>query len=266
MTESTGRIALVTGGSQGIGFATATLLAGKGYRVALAGRGADHLATARERLMALGMASERILSVEMEVGDEASMKRGVEEVRAAWGDIEILVNNAGRLAPPAPFDATNLATLRDAVEVNLFGTAFLCNEVMPAMRRRRWGRIVNVASTAGLGASYRQVPYSVSKAAVIALTKSLAVDGAPDGVCINAVAPGPVATENYRASKGEAAVAKRALPIPSGRLAESEDVAEVIGFLVSEGAAHVSGQTIAIDGAEQAAGAYAFQWVQMRTG
>jgi NAD(P)-dependent dehydrogenase (short-subunit alcohol dehydrogenase family) len=150
------------------------------------------------------------------------------------------------------------------MEVNLFAAAFLCEALLPAMKERRWGRIVNVASTAGLGAPLRLMPYSVSKAALIAFTKSLAVDVAEQGICVNAVAPGPIATDNYKAGKGAAAVAARARSIPSARLGTPEDVAEVVGFLASSGAAHVTGQIIAIDGGEHAAGLYSAMWAQAR--
>ena len=260
------RTALVTGGSQGIGFATARVLAERGHRVALAGRTASHLDEAKKRLLSCGVPEERILLVEMSVGDEASMKAGLDLIGDQWGDVEILINNAGRVVPPDPFSKSNIASLRTALEVNLFGTAYLCQELLPPMRERRWGRIVNVASTAGIGAPYRLMPYSVSKAAVIALTKCLAVETAEDGICVNAVAPGPVATENYRAAKGEAAIARRAASIPSRRLADPNDVAAAIGFFASDEAAHVSGEIMAIDGGEQAAGAYSFQWAQVRSG
>ena len=259
-----GKIALVTGGTQGIGLATAKRLAADGHWVAICSRSADHVASARKEMRAAGVIEERLLAIEMEIGDEASMRLGLDRVRRAWGDIEILVNNAGRSAASSEFGHESLANLRATMEVNLFSVAFLCNEVLPAMKRRGWGRIANVASSAGLGAPLGLLPYSVSKAALVAFTKSLAVDIADKGICVNAVAPGPIATANYQASKGEAGVAARARSIPSGRLGTPEDVAEVIGFLASAGAQHVTGQIVAADGGECAAGLYASMWARAR--
>jgi NAD(P)-dependent dehydrogenase (short-subunit alcohol dehydrogenase family) len=259
-----GKVALVTGGTQGIGFAAATRLAADGHRVAIASRSAANVEHARQELLSAGVPQDRLMAIEMDVGDEPSMRRGLDRVHQAWGDIEILVNNAGKNAAGDEFGGKNIAALRTTIEVNLFAVAFLCNEALPAMKRKGWGRIVNVASTAGLGAPLRLLPYSVSKAALIALTKSLAVDVADKGICVNAVAPGPIATANYRGAKGDSGVAARARSIPSGRLGTPEDVAEVIGFLASAGAAHVSGQIIAIDGGEYAAGLYSAMWAQAR--
>jgi NAD(P)-dependent dehydrogenase (short-subunit alcohol dehydrogenase family) len=232
---------LITGGSQGIGYAAAAAFARGNHRLALAGRSASHLEAAGRSLAAAGLAADRLMLVEMEVGAEASMRGGLDRLHAHWGDVDILVNNAGKGAPAAAFDADNVAMLRATLEVNLFGAAWLCQELLPAMRRRGWGRVVNVASTAGLGAPRRLLPYSVSKAALIALTRSLAVEFADQGIAINAVAPGPVVTDNYRAAKGESAIASRGLSIPAGRLADPGDVAEVIVFLASPGAAHRAG-------------------------
>lgn len=258
------RTVLVTGGSQGIGFAAAKRLAGEGHRVAIAARTPGHLATAGKDLAAAGIGSDRAMLVEVDAADEASLRRGLDEVRARWGDIDILVNNAGKGVPPESFGPATVAGIRATLEVNLFAAAFLCQEVLPAMKTRGWGRIVNVASTAGLGAPRRLMAYSVSKAALVAFTKSLAVDVADQGINVNAVAPGPIVTDNYRASKGEAAIAERARSIPAGRLGRPEDVAEAIAFLASPGAAHITGQVIAIDGGEYAAGLYSAMWAQAR--
>lgn len=258
------KTALITGGSQGIGFAVAKRLAADGYRIAIAGRSPDHLATAEKNLKMAGIGDDRLILIEMDAGDEQSMRRGLDRLHDRWSEVDVLVNNAGRNAPPDTFGRKNVAALRATLEVNLFAVAFLCEALLPRMKERRWGRIVNVASTAGLGAPLRLLPYAVSKAALIAFTKSLAVEVAEQGICVNAVAPGPIATDNYRASKGPAGIAARARSIPSARLGTPEDVAEVIGFLASPGAAHVAGQVIAIDGGEFAAGLYSAMWSQAR--
>ena len=140
--SETPRTALVTGGSEGIGFAAAARLAAAGHRVAVAARAAAGLATAAARLTAAGVPADRVLTVEMDVGSEASIRAGLERLAQRWPEIDILVNNAGLVTPPADFGPATLAALRTSLEVNLFGAVMLCQALVPGMKQRHWGRIV----------------------------------------------------------------------------------------------------------------------------
>jgi NAD(P)-dependent dehydrogenase (short-subunit alcohol dehydrogenase family) len=132
------------------------------------------------------------------------------------------------------------------------------------MAARGWGRIVNVASLAGFGGPLGVIPYAVSKAAVIALTRAMASELGPKGVTVNAVAPGAVTTEAYVARKGEASIRARARSIPTARLATPEEVAAAIVYLCGESSGQTTGQVLAIDGGEQGAGPYTSMWSDRR--
>ncbi len=258
------RVALVTGASEGIGLAIAQRLAVEGRRVILAARRRSGLDEAIERIAAEGVDRAHLLAVELDAGDGPSMNAALASV-AKWAvRVDILVNNAGLVVPPRAFGPETAAAVRQGLEVNLFGAMHLTQHLLPAMRENGFGRIVNIASTAGMHGPPGLVPYSVSKAALIAFTRTLAVEVASQGVCINAVSPGPVATASYRASKGERGMAKRASSIPSGRLADPDDVATLVAFLCSDGAGHLTGQNIALDGGEDAAGPYVSMLIQQR--
>ncbi|MBS7702884.1 SDR family NAD(P)-dependent oxidoreductase [Chelatococcus asaccharovorans] len=247
---STRRLVLVTGGSDGIGLATAQAFAAAGHGVAIAGRDQARL------LSALAVLPEGALSVAMDVADSGSIARAVSRLSSDGFQVDVLVNNAGLMGNAKPLGSELDKELRRSMDANVFGPALLCSLLVPDMRKRGWGRIVNVASSAGLFAPLRQLPYSTSKAALIALTRGMAVELAGSGVTANAVAPGPVATSAYVRAKGEAGATARARSIPSGRLARPDEIAAAIVFLAGDMAGHITGHTLSLDGGEAAAGPY----------
>ena len=245
------RTVLVTGGGSGIGLATAVAFVRQGLKVVICGRDPARLAEALPHL------GPEALAVPMDVSDDRSVDAGLARLADQGIVVDVLVNAAGLIGHNATVDGALTAALRANLAVNVTGPALLCERLVPTMTARGWGRVVNVASTAGLAAPPGQLPYAVSKAALIALTRSLAVDVAGRGVTVNAVAPGPVLTDDFRRRKGEAGIAARGRPIPSGRLTTPEEVAAAIVWLAADPAAQITGQTVTIDGGEAAAGPYA---------
>lgn len=254
------RSALVTGGSEGIGFATAKMLLDAGYAVAICGR---RQAKLDEAVAKLG-GGKRVRALRMDATDEASVAAGLAELDKAGFAIDILINNAGDIGNAGGIGPDLPAKILASLDGNLHSVARLSVAVAPAMAARGWGRIVNVASLAGLGGPLGVIPYAVSKAAVIALTRAMASELGPKGVTVNAVAPGAVTTEAYVARKGEASIRARARSIPTARLATPDEVAAAIVYLCGENSGQTTGQILAIDGGEQGAGPYTSMWSDRR--
>jgi NAD(P)-dependent dehydrogenase (short-subunit alcohol dehydrogenase family) len=250
-----GKHALVTGGARGIGAACARALLLHGARVTLAGRDAQALAHAVEAMGALGDVGLQVL----DVTDEESVRAGFAEAVARAGRIDILVNNAGQ-AVSAPFARTDAALWQRMLDVNLGGTFHCTQAALPGMLEAQWGRIVNVASTAGL-VGYRYVSaYVAAKHGVIGLTRALALEVAAKGVTVNAVCPGYTETDivreavaNIMAKTGrseEQARAGLAAANPQQRLVQCEEVADAVAWLCQPAAAAMNGQSIAVAGGE----------------
>jgi 3-hydroxybutyrate dehydrogenase len=250
-----GKHALVTGGARGIGAGCARALLLHGARVTLAGRDAQALAHAMEEMSALGEVDMQVV----DVTDEASVRDGFAAAAARSGRIDILVNNAGQ-ARPAPFGKTDAALWRQMLDVNLTGTFHCTQAALPGMLDARWGRIVNVASTAGL-VGYRYVSaYVAAKHGVIGLTRALALEVAAKGVTVNAVCPGYTETDivreavaNIMAKTGRSedqARAGLAAANPQQRLVQVEEVANAVVWLCQPDAGAMNGQSIAVAGGE----------------
>jgi NAD(P)-dependent dehydrogenase (short-subunit alcohol dehydrogenase family) len=250
-----GRHALVTGGSRGIGAAIAGALVGAGFRVTVTGRDATALAEVASRLGG----SQRCRAVTMEVADGADVERAMAVAREGFGPIAVLVNNAGQ-AESAPFARTNTGLFERMLAVNLGGVFHCTQAALPDMLAVGWGRVVNVASTAGLVGYAYVSAYCAAKHGVIGLTRSLALEFAAKNITFNAVCPGYTDTDivaraaaNIAAQTGRdetQARADLAKGNPMKRLVTPDEVADSVLWLCGEGAASINGQSIAIAGGE----------------
>lgn len=240
----TGRTAVVTGGSRGLGRAICRRLAAGGASIVFsyAGNAAAAQETARE-LESLGA---QVRAVQADAADAAAVKQLFDTAAQAFGRVDILVNNAGITRDGLAM--TMKETDFDAViATNLKGT-FLCMKAAARlMLRQKYGRIVNISSVVGLHGNAGQVNYAASKAGVIGMTKSLAKELAAKGVTVNAVAPGFIETD-MTAALPEAARAALLTTIPQARLGAPEDVAEAVAFLAGDGASYITGQVLGVDG------------------
>ena len=254
MTLPEGLTAVITGGGQGIGAAIARALATAGARVVISGRTMATLERMVEELEGLGVPAT---ALRLDVTDPRSVERFADEAVAALGKVDILVNNAGQ-AHSAPIHRKTLEDWERMIDGNATGT-FLCTKAfVPGMVERRWGRVLNIASVAGLGGAKYITAYSAAKHAVLGLTRSVAAEVAASGVTVNAICPGYVNTPmteasvaNIMAKTGksrEDALSAILQLTPMGRLIEPEEVAHVVLMLAADEAKGITGQSIVVDG------------------
>jgi 3-oxoacyl-[acyl-carrier protein] reductase len=250
------KVAIVTGAARGIGRATALRLAGAGCRVVLSGRsGATLDAVAHEIQLAGGEAA----SAPGDLCEADVPQRLIEQARSRFGSVDILVNSAG-VAKHAPFLEIDLGDWQRMLDLQLTAT-FRCGQAAARemVAAKRSGSIVNLSSIAAAMAMYGTGTYAAAKGGVSSLTRVMAVDLARYGITVNAVAPGPVATEQFRAVNDDNAYRRRGHAIPLNRVAEPAEVADAIVFLCSPQARYITGQLLVVDGGASAVGCYSFE-------
>ena len=256
------RVCVVTGASRGIGLATASMLCGEGARVLLVARNEERVVQAADQCLAAGAEADGAAeSLACDVTDPGAAERIAATAEDRFGPADVLVNNAGS-AKWRDLDDVPDEDWQAAWDLNVMAPLRLMRALAPGMSERGWGRIVNVASTAGKRPSASMAEYSVAKAAELSLSRLYADRHAADGVLVNAVCPGPTKSEMWMAEGGLLDQSKEhgghdsrdeALDVagskrPIGRLAEVEEVASVIVFLCSEQASYVAGAAWSVDG------------------
>ena len=240
-------IALVTGGTRGIGRAIALRLAKEGAGVAIVGLAkGPHASEVLEEINQLGVPA---MALRADVSDREQVLEMVDQIKGELGKVDILVNNAGVF----DYNYTSAWTLDEdswdeMYAVNLKGVYLCCAEVLPDMIDKEWGRIINISSTSGISGGTSGIHYAASKGGVIALSLALSKETASHGVTVNVVAPSKIETDMFRTSvkpdERQGVVDK----IPVGRLGQPEDIAEAVSYFASEEAGYVTGQTLVVSG------------------
>lgn len=243
MNGLAGRIALVTGASQGIGRACALELARAGASVALAARNVEKLAAVEAEIAAAGGTAKAFA---LDVSSEESIRDGAKAVIAHFGAVHILVNNAGITRDILALRMKR-ADWDDVLSTNLTGAFLMTQAVMSSMVKGRWGRIINITSVVGEAGQAGQSNYAASKAGLIGLTKSLARELASRSITVNAVAPGYIETAMTAVLTDEQRAAMTQ-HIPLGRAGTDGDIAGAVAFLASEQAAYITGHTLDVNG------------------
>ncbi len=240
------QVALVTGGSRGIGKAIVQKLAAQGAKVAFVYRGAKDAALALEaEITAAGGVAK---AIQADVADPAAAEAVVGGVLADWGRVDILVNNAGVIRDGL-FIRMEADAWNTVIQTNLNGTFWFCKAVANQMAlKQRYGRIINVSSVAAEHVNQGQTNYAASKGAVNSFTKALAVELGSRNVTVNAVAPGFIATDMSEAVRSKAGDFIEKKLVPLRRLGQPDDIANVVAFLAGPGAAYITGQVITVDG------------------
>jgi acetoacetyl-CoA reductase len=235
------RVALVTGGTRGIGEAISTALQEAGYQVAANYGGNDEAAQRFHERTGIAV-------YKFDVSDFESVQAGVARVRSDLGPVEVLVNNAG-ITRDTTLHRMSFDEWNAVLQTNLSSCFNCCRAVIEGMRERGFGRIVNIGSINGQAGQYGQVNYAAAKSGIHGFTKALAKEGAAKGITVNAIAPGYVDTDMVRAVP-EKVLEKIIATIPVGRLGQARDIARGVVFLVADDAGFITGSTVDINGGQ----------------
>ncbi len=251
------RVAVVTGGSRGIGLAIAEALAEEGCHLVLSARGKGGLDRVAARLKRGGAS---VVTFPADLTQPDAARRLTTQTVRHFGQIDVWVNNVGGLLHDRPFTKLTAADWEKTLDLNLLSAVHACRAVIPVMQRQKSGRIIQIASTAGLDVATQYPDYAVAKAGLIALGQALSVELAADGIAVNTVCPGPVWTSSWDkeakrlAGDGESDESARRIraavsaQIPWGRMGEPREVARVVAFLASPQTSWLTGAVIRVDG------------------
>jgi acetoacetyl-CoA reductase len=245
LADLTGRVAIVTGGSRGIGGAISTAFAADGARVAIVGVSADRERTEVLRSSLNGTA-KLLYFYEADVSDPQACQAAADEILKEHGKIDILVNNAG-ITKDHTLRKMSVEEWQAVLNVNLSGPFYMMKAVLDHMLERKYGRIVNISSVVGHMGNFGQANYAAAKAGLLGLTKTLALETAQSGITVNAVAPGFTMTEMV-AAMPQAAIDAARSRTPVGRLGNPREIARVVRFLVDEGSGFITGATYDVNG------------------
>ncbi len=236
-----GRVAVVTGGTRGIGRAISEGLARAGYKVAANYVGSEEVAQAFHKETGIPV-------YKFDVADFASVQDGVKRITADLGPIDVVVNNAG-ITRDGTLQRMSFEQWNAVIQTNLTSCFNMCRCVIDGMRERGFGRIVNIGSINGQAGQYGQVNYAAAKSGIHGFTKALAQEGAAKGITVNAIAPGYIDTDMVRAVPEEV-LKKIVARIPVGRLGRADEIARGVLFLVADDAGFITGSTLSINGGQ----------------
>jgi 3-oxoacyl-[acyl-carrier protein] reductase len=247
----TGRAAIVTGGSKGLGLAMATRFATSGADVAIVARERASLDAA---VKTIGTAARgKVVAISANVASASDIERAYQEAVSALGKVDIIVNNAGT-SRAGPFEALTDDVLRDDLELKLFGAVRMIRLAWPDMKARRWGRIINVLNIGAKAPRPSSMPTSVSRAAGLALTKVLSGEGAPFNILVNAMLVGFIEADQHHRHAAEKKLdlaeyyRERGKEVPLGRVGRAEEFANLACFLVSDAGSYITGTATNVDG------------------